>query len=151
MSEIPKKPEIGDEIMTDCRKCKSEMHHVVTAIKDGVVKKVMCKGCNTTHVYKDKNAKPKKKAAAKKEVDGETKVKKPRRRIRKYDWDALSVEIEEEELIDYKLDIDLTEARGVRHNNFGIGVITKVLSHNQIEVLFKEEVKILVHNYVVQS
>lgn len=145
MSDKPQKIEVGEEIFTECKKCKAEMYHVITAVKDGVIKKVMCKGCNSTHLYKDKSAKAKKKASAK---DGaEKKVRKTRRRIRKFDWDALSSDITEDELIDYQLGIDLTEARGIRHKSFGIGVITKVLSEKQVEVLFKDEMKILVHNY----
>ncbi|MCA9742542.1 MAG: hypothetical protein H6695_13875 [Deferribacteres bacterium] len=145
MSETPKTLAVGDEVFTECGKCKSEMYHVITAMSGDKIRKVMCKGCNTTHLYKDKAEKAKKKSAAK-----EKKVTKPRRRIRKYDWDALSSDIEEDELVDYQLAADLSEARGIRHKSFGIGVITKVISEKQIEVLFKDEMKILVHNYQAQ-
>lgn len=146
MSKKTKLAEVGDEIFTLCGKCKAEMYHVVTAVdKGGVIKKVMCKGCNTTHVYKaDKAGATKRKKAV---VPKEKKMKTRRRRIRKYDWEALSAEVSEDELVDYDFSMDLTEVRAIRHRTFGIGVITKVLSHNQIEVLFKDETRILMHNY----
>ena len=99
MSETKKQVAVGDEIVTECGKCKAEMHHVITAMTEDKIRKVMCKGCNTTHLYKDKSAKKTtKKAAAKKP--------RTRRRIRKYDWDALSAEIEEEEMLAYQLVVD---------------------------------------------
>ncbi len=135
---------IGDEIFTTCGKCKSEMYHVITAMTDDVIKKVMCKGCNSTHVYrpaKEKNAAAKKKA---------TTAAKPKRatRSRKLDWNALSAEIEDDELKEYSMTEDFSAARGIKHQTFGVGVITKVLSDTQIEVLFQDSKRVLVQNYL---
>lgn len=146
MSDTPKKLAVGEEVFTECGKCKAEMYHVITAMSGDKIRKVMCKGCNTTHLYKDKSEKTKKKTTAK----SAKKPTKPRRRIRKYDWDSLSSEIQEDELVEYQLAADLSEVRGIRHKSFGVGVITKVISEKQIEVLFKDEMKILVHNYQTQ-
>ena len=68
MSETPKTLAVGDEVFTECGKCKSEMYHVITAMSGDKIRKVMCKGCNTTHLYKDKAEKAKKKSAAKKKA-----------------------------------------------------------------------------------
>ncbi len=141
VEEKEKVYEIGDEVFTKCGKCKSEMYHVITAMTDGVIKKVMCKGCNSTHVYR-----PAKKEAAKKTAT----AAKPKRatRSRKLDWNALSAEIEDDELKEYNMTEDFSAIRGIRHQTFGVGVITKVLSDTQIEVLFQDSKRVLVHNYL---
>jgi len=108
-----------------------------------VIKKVMCKGCNGTHVYKKPKAVKEKK---------EKKVAKPRapRRSRKYDWTILSAEVDQADLVEYKLSDDFSETKAISHKSFGLGIITKVISDTQIEVVFEEAKKILVHNYMAQ-
>lgn len=144
MSKISKRPKVGDELVTMCGKCKAEMYHVVVSVKEDEIKKVMCKGCNTTHIFRA--AKPEK-ASAKKTKSAATTTKRVRRRSRKYDWGALQSQVEENEIIDYKLTVDLSEVKGIRHKSFGLGFITKVISDTQVEVLFEDSTKILVHNY----
>ncbi|RMD99606.1 MAG: hypothetical protein D6814_05265 [Calditrichaeota bacterium] len=141
MTNTTKAYKIGDEIFTYCTKCKTDMYHVITAMKDDVIKKVMCKGCNTTHVFKQESVKadnPKPKPE---------KPKKTIRRRRKKDWESLQADISEDDIRDYQLDQDYSQTVAIRHSRFGIGVIYKVLSNQQIEVIFKEGTKILVQNF----
>ncbi len=147
MSKEVKTPEVGDEIFTTCGKCKSEMYHVVTSVENDVIKKVMCKGCNSTHAYKAPKAK--KKTAKSKAADDKPK-KITRRRTKTMDWDTLLESFEEEQFVDYEITGDFTQAAALRHKTFGDGVIVKVLSETQLEVRFQDAIKILVHNYVTQ-
>jgi len=130
---------IGDEILTECGKCKTEMHHVITAMKEDEIKKVMCKGCNSTHVYRDKRKKTTKKSA--------TDKPKTKRRSRKKDWHKLTAEMVEDDFIDYDMSKDYSEQRGIKHHKFGNGVIIKVIASTQMEVVFENSIKILVQNY----
>ncbi|KAA3610659.1 MAG: hypothetical protein DWQ05_21825 [Calditrichaeota bacterium] len=130
---------IGDEIFTECGKCKSEMHHIVTTMKDDKVKKVMCKGCNSTHVFRVKKKKAVKAGAADKP--------KVKRRSSKKDWGKLTADMQDDEFIDYNMSLDFTQQRGIKHHKFGNGVIIKVLATTQLEVVFQDSIKILVQNY----
>ncbi len=130
---------IGDEVFTECGKCKSEMHHIVTTMKDDEIIKVMCKGCNSTHVYRDKRKK-----AAKKAVSDKPKVK---RRSSKKDWHKLTAEMQDDEFIDYNMSEDYSQLRGIRHKKFGNGVIIKILATTQMEVVFEDSIKVLMQNY----
>lgn len=134
--------EVGDEIVTECSKCKSETYHVITKMDGDVIKKVMCKGCNTTHVYRDKSV-----AASKPKAKKANGKAPSRRRRRTKDWESLQADIDESQIVDYQLDRDFSDKVAIRHKQFGIGYIHKVLSPNQIEVVFRDGVKILVHNY----
>lgn len=74
--------------------------------------------------------------------------KKPVRRRRKKDWASLMEKIDEDVIVDYHIDGDFSETEAIRHKSFGIGVITKVLAENKIEVIFQEnEKKILAQNW----
>ena len=74
--------------------------------------------------------------------------KKPVRRRRKNDWISLIEKIDEEVIVDYHIDGDFSETEAIRHKSFGVGVITKVLDDNKIEVVFEEnQKKILAQNW----
>lgn len=141
-----KKLEVGKEIETYCNKCKSKMVHVITTIKDDKIKKVMCKGCNNTHVYKPDTADeaPKRKRGRPRKTEG----KKIVRRRRKKDWASMVANIDETEAVDYDINADFSEIEAINHKQFGLGVITKILDDNKIEVVFKEnQKKILAQNW----
>lgn len=148
MAKAAKKIEVGKEVETYCNKCKSDMVHVITTIKDDVIKKVMCKGCNGTHVYKPaepKEAPKRKRGRPKKTEDGKPKV----RRRRKADWSTLITKIDEDSVVDYNLTDDYSEIEAINHKKFGVGVITKILDENKIQVVFEGDTKVLAQNWEV--
>ena len=146
MTEVKKSYQIGDEILYHCTKCKADMPHVVTALKDDVIKKVMCKGCNTTRVYKE-SAHVQNEKTTPEPVTPLNQPRKKLRRSRKKDWNALTADLQDEDLVDYDLSQDFTYITAIRHKQFGIGVISKIISEKQMEVIFKEGTKVLVQNY----
>ena len=142
MAAKSKEPEVGQEIETRCTKCKAEMIHAITVLKAGKIKKVMCKGCLTTHVYKDpKAAKAKGPGRPKKVGTGTV------RRSRKYDWPTLVAEVEDSAITDYDFSQPFEEQQAIRHKKFGVGVITKVIDYGKIEVVFQDDKKVLAQNW----
>jgi hypothetical protein len=131
--------EVGQEIETVCTKCKTEMLHVVTVLKGTKITKVMCKGCLTTHVYKESST----------TATGGTKpaAATKGRRSRKYDWPTLVDGLEEGEIVDYDLSRPFAERQAIRHKKFGVGVITKVIDDGKIEVVFQDDRKVLAQNW----
>lgn len=149
MTEVKKSYQIGNEILYHCTKCKADMAHVVTALKDDLIKKVMCKGCNTTRVYKEKSHVQEAAEAAPKSFRAMNEPRKKLRRSRKKDWNALIADLQDDELVDYDLSQDFTYITAIRHKRFGVGVISKIISEQQMEVIFKEGTKVLVQNYTM--
>jgi hypothetical protein len=138
------KIEVGKEVEAYCGKCKSDMIHVITSIKDTKIDKVMCKGCNNTHKFKSpESAKAEKAAKAKKQPA----KKKSVGRRKKNDWATLIANIEQNNVIDYTIKNEYNELDAINHKNFGLGVITKVLDDKKIEVVFEENTKILAQNW----
>jgi ribosomal protein L44E len=133
---------IGQEIETYCGKCKTETLHTVTAMKDGKIHKVMCKTCMGYHLYR---------AAAKATASTSTTRRRasttPRNSGRgKKDWGTLVGQIDDQQVAEYDIAGEFSTIPAIRHKNFGVGVITKVLTKNKIEVLFQDGTKILAQN-----
>ncbi len=137
--------EIGKEVEAYCSKCKYKMIHIITAVVDNEIKKVMCKGCNSTHVYRPE--KPVKRPAVKKSDDS-TSTLTTIRRPRKRNWASLRAKITESQIIDYNIKKNFTDAESVNHKKFGVGIITKILSEKKIEVVFENGTKVLAQNWV---
>ncbi len=76
-----------------------------------------------------------------------TEEPKPVKRRRKKDWASLVEDIDEETIVEYQIDGDFTETEAIRHKSFGVGIITKVLDDNKIEVVFEEDKKVLAQNW----
>lgn len=149
MPKVSKTPEVGKEIEAHCKPCKADTVHVITTIKDDVVKKVMCKACNATHVYKppvDSEEAPKAKRGRPKKTDGPPKV----RRRRKADWGTLMGKIDQSLAVDYSMTADYGEIESINHKKFGVGIITKILAEDKIQVVFEENTKILAQNWEEQ-
>lgn len=93
------------------------------------------------------NAAPVEEAKPKRGRPRKTDAQKPVRRRRKNDWTSLVEKIDEELIADYDIESDFSEAEAIRHKTFGVGVITKVLDVNKIEVVFEEDKKVLAQNW----
>ncbi|MFQ5436805.1 MAG: hypothetical protein ACE5FD_18265 [Anaerolineae bacterium] len=71
----------------------------------------------------------------------------PVRKRGRTSWATLVKKIDEEQIVDYDINGDFTEIEAIRHKKFGVGVITKILDDNKIEVVFEENKKILAQNW----
>jgi ribosomal protein L44E len=131
---------VGQEVEAFCRKCKADTLHKVTVIKEGKIKKAMCSACLSTHAYRA----PKKIAMAGAPVTV-AKIRKTTRRGVK-DWATLVADIDEKSAVTYKLSGDFSNATALSHKIFGIGIITRVISPDKIEVVFKKKTAILAQN-----
>ena len=141
--------EVGKEVESQCRPCKSDTIHVITIIDGEKIKKVMCKSCNATHAYNppvDENAESEKPKRGRPRKTDDARKPITRRRGKK-DWATLISKIEDDQIVDYDINKDYSEIEAIQHKTFGVGVITKILTDNKIEVVFEENKKILAQNW----
>ena len=129
---------VGKETLSYCSKCKLTLSHIIAAMKDlDTIAKVICKTCKSTHSFKDPNKASKKKVVSHR--------KKTEMKSNSKDW---------EEAIKQSSSVPQTYSpkgkfgKGdlISHPKFGHGIIEKLLDKNKIEVLFKDNRKVLVHN-----
>jgi len=136
---------VGKDVEAYCGKCKADTWHTVTVVKNDKVAKVICKICNASHAYKaPENVPGSSKAATKTRRRATTTKRTPRG---KKDWGTLVGQLEDRQVVEYVLSGEFSSTPAIRHKNFGVGVVTKVLAKNKIEVLFQEGTKLLAQNF----
>ncbi len=96
---------------------------------------------------KPKRGRPRKTDAAAEPAKAEAKPEKVVKKRGKNSWPSLMKKVEEELIVDYDMNGDFEEKAAIRHKKFGIGVITKILDDNKIEVVFEEDKKVLAQNW----
>lgn len=134
----------GHDIDTYCSRCKLDLAHVIIALSAGQPVRVLCKTCNSEHAFR----KPKRKTT------GVTKRAAAKKSTASAPQGPLSTEAYHQMLSGR----DLSRSRRytiketfevddiVDHKKFGIGLVTKMLGDQKIEVTFREGAKILVHD-----
>jgi hypothetical protein len=129
--------EVGAEVEAFCPKCKADTTHVVISKYEDEIRRVQCNPCGDVHSYRkpkgeaDDEAAPepvKKKAAKAKPTYDQVmaKNKKPPR--------------------NYFPDEYFKEMEIVAHPKFGVGYVTENIGSDKIEVTFKDDKRVLVHN-----
>ena len=139
---------VGKEILSYCTKCKMDLGHTIMAMKGANPAKVMCRTCKSEHGYKAKKGikDPSVVAAAK----GTPRV--PKEKKEKVDK-AVPVEVEWMKQINattkplrhYAANEAFHFGDKVSHPSFGEGIVQKVIFPNKIEILFRTDMKVLIH------
>ena len=131
---------VAKDVVAYCVSCKMDLAHTVVAMDGETVKKVLCNTCNKEHVYR-----------APKGEKAPTNKKKPARKTRAKKIVAPDVLWEKalepaQNLLSKLYTIDGSFESGVKidHKTFGLGLITKLIQPNKMEVIFKEGTKIMI-------
>ena len=128
----------GKDVIGYCNKCKLRLAHVIVVMKDELTPgKVTCKTCNATHAFKDQPT------TRKKSVTSSLKAKKADAVLNR--WEE-AVNQSSETPIKYSPRTKFEVDQVLSHPNFGDGVVEKNIDNNKIEVIFKGQIKVLIHN-----
>ena len=128
---------VGKDIIAYCNKCKLRLAHLIVVMKDTELPgKVTCKTCNKTHTYKDQPTTRKKAVSALQAKKADSVL------IR---WEE-AVEKSDTKPIKYSPRTKFERDQVLAHPTFGDGVVERNIDGNKIEVIFKGQIKILVHN-----
>src|SRR5581483_3427545 len=128
--------EVGAEVEAHCTKCKADTTHVVVSKYEDEIRRVQCNPCGDVHAYRkpkgeeeETPAEPvsKKKVKAKPTYDQiMAKNKKPPRQ--------------------YMINEYFKELEILSHPKFGLGYVTENIGSDKIEVTFKDDKRVLIHN-----
>lgn len=135
---------VADETISYCTSCKMDLNHVIVAMKGDKIAKVQCLTCKKEHAYRvPKGA-------------TEPQAKTPRaKKAESSDETHSSVEAEWEKLMSAHREIPgkaySTKSRfalgdKLSHPTFGDGIVGKLIYPNKLEVIFRTDVKILIHS-----
>ncbi len=125
-------PPVAQKVYQFCKKCDCERYHVVLAHVDSETAKLECEVCKkkSRMSIKKKVAKPRKSATPK--VSSADK------------WSEL-IERNSTDASPYNQKSKYSTNTKIDHARFGLGVVTGVVG-NQMEVVFEDGIKSLVHN-----
>lgn len=135
--------EAGNEVNSRCLKCKDVTNHTIIAMVDGKVVKVQCNVCRGRHNYRPvtpekKRAAPKK-PKARTSSGGSTKQAKAEAR-----FEELLAGREPSAALAYAMTGTFRQGDLINHPTFGLGVATRTILPNKIEVLFRQESIVLI-------
>jgi hypothetical protein len=132
---------VGKDVLSYCSKCKLNLGHTIVAMKDSKhIAKVKCNTCGTIHAFKDpSNSSKQNKTRTKKTLTMPSKV------ISVADLWMEKMSNTKKKSTPYAMDQKFTEGDIIDHIKFGPGIVEKVVD-DKIEVIFRHEIKTLVHN-----
>ena len=140
----------GDDIDSNCLKCKAVTNHTIIAIADDIIAKVECNTCRARHKYRAPKVEKKKASSTRLKRDGAViksgaKAKKTtttaaaKKLLRgAVNFDALIDGKDVSAAIPYALDALLTGGDLIEHKVFGLGVVMATMLPNKVEVNFRE-------------
>jgi hypothetical protein len=136
----------GKEALSYCTSCKMDLNHVVVAMQGDRIARVQCKTCKKEHAYKAPKgvtdpAKGKAAAAAKREKKAAEKESAPV----ELEWEKLMAQHKNAPVRSYGTKTQFALGDRLSHPTFGEGIVNKLIYPNKCEVIFRTDVKVLIH------
>jgi hypothetical protein len=131
---------VGKDVLSHCTKCKLNLGHIIVAMKDAKhIAKVKCNTCGTLQSYKDPTLSKKNKTRTRKTSINPSKV------VSVSDLWMEKMSNTKKKSTPYTMDGKFVEGDVIDHSKFGPGIVEKVVD-DKIDVIFRHEIKTLVHN-----
>jgi hypothetical protein len=131
---------VAKDVVAYCVNCKMDLAHTVVIMEGETVKRVLCNTCNKEHIYRppkgEKTPTNKKKPVRKKRAK---KIVAP-----DVLWEKALESAQDLPSSVYTLDGSFESGEKIDHKNFGLGLVTKLIHPNKMEVIFKEGTKIMI-------
>lgn len=138
---------VGKDVLAYCSKCKLTLSHIIMALKDpNTIAKVQCNTCKSIHAFKeDPGIKKTVSGKAPKGTRGrKAKDNKPGVSINEMWVEAMNNTKNKSKEYSTKTRFIIGDV--VDHPKFGPGVVEEILDNTKIKVIFRNEIKVLVHN-----
>jgi hypothetical protein len=135
---------VGKDVLSYCSKCKLNLAHTIVAMKDAKsIAKVECNTCKTMHSYKDPSAHGGNKAKSRKVTSSHAPMQKKVISIGDLWMEKLNQTNHKSQPYNIELKYHIDDV--IDHTKFGPGIV-QVVKNETIEVVFRHEIKTLVHN-----
>ena len=146
-----KSPSVGDEIDSRCPRCSDETIHRVVAIVEGSIHLVICTRCNSQHRHRPSPLAAKKRVPLPTERQAKVLLKyrasqSPKRKSPLPEWQNLRDTAGETQPAPYDQSKPYIEGQAIEHPAFGLGFVCRVTGPRRIEVVFANQMKVLVMN-----
>lgn len=143
----------GGEVDSWCTKCRLMLNHRIIAMVGGVPARVECSTCGSHHNYRARPPGEKAPSTRSRSTAGGAAPRTTTRAAltkaqqaaleREKSWERATLGKTASEFKSYRIDLTFSEGDLVRHKKFGDGVVTRVLDTNKVEILFRDEPRML--------
>src|SRR5689334_10644557 len=130
--------EVGAEVEAHCPKCKADTQHVVVSKYEDEIRRVQCNPCGDVHPYR----KPRGEEGDEEPAPA---VKKKAQKA-KPTWEQVMAKSAKKQPKAYQLGEFFKDGELISHPKFGTGFVSENIGDDKIEVTFKDEKRVLVHN-----
>lgn len=131
---------VGKEVLSYCNKCKLTLAHIIVTMKSETsIGKVQCKTCGGTHAYKDPSN-----VKASKTRGGKKANKSAQDSISDIWMEKVASSNSKSQKYSIKTKFELGDI--IDHPKFGPGVIDKLIDADKVQVIFRHDIKTLIHN-----
>ena len=146
----------GGEVDSWCTKCKLMLNHRIIAMVGPTPKRVECSTCMSHHNYRAQPPGTKSSSTATRTRTGTT-VRTSRSASaaaaraqeealeRERMWEQAIAGKALSDFVPYSVAGTFEEGQLIQHKKFGEGLVTRVLDPSKVEVLFKDEQRVLAH------
>jgi hypothetical protein len=135
-------PAVASRFYTDCKKCDAERYHIVLAHPTSTSAKVECEVCHSKKTYKLASSKPKRVTGAAATKKAQAVEAKKSAHSKEYSELLGSAGGDSQK---YNMKAKFTLNQKIEHPKFGVGIVKMALPE-KIEVVFSDEIRLLVHN-----
>lgn len=136
---------VAQETIAYCGKCKMDLNSVIVAMKGDQIARVQCLTCKGERAYKapkgaTEPGKKATKAPRKKKADDT-----PQGNPIELEWEKLMAAHRDAPMKPYTMKSQFGLGDKISHPNFGDGIVGKLIYPNKVEVIFRTDVKVLIH------
>lgn len=135
----------GDEVDSNCLKCKGLTNHTIIALVEDKIAKVQCNVCGARHNYRPAKAEKNVKMTSVTRKDGKIvsnrTVATPKKTKKEAGYEKLLAGRNLAEAIPYTMTTTFKQNDLVDHPIYGIGIVTATIQPDKIELTLKEGVK----------
>jgi hypothetical protein len=137
--------DVGKNILSYCGKCKLTLAHTVVSMKDTrTLGKVKCNTCQSIHMYKDPSTSITKSKVTAKKNPSKAQIASKSLPISEIWMTALNTSTKKSQA--YSPKSRYIEGDVIDHVKFGPGIVQKIVDGTKIEVVFRHEIKTLIHD-----
>lgn len=147
-AEITEIPAVGKNFYVMCKKCETDRYHIVLAHKSSRSAKIKCEVCGSQKSFslpKVQERKSSKPAGSKAPTSRKVVSEESRRSQHHAEYENLLKQHDATPTQKYSMKSKFELNHKVDHPKFGLGLIRNV-QIEKIEVVFADEVRVLVHN-----
>jgi hypothetical protein len=133
-------PQVAKSVLSYCTSCKMDLIHTIVAVKGDKIVRVLCRTCKKEHAFRlpvELKASSKKRRAVKSSVPQKA-------RSAAAEWEKAMEQVAGLAAKAYTPGGLFEAGEKVDHPMFGPGVVRRLISPNKMEVVFEEEVKVMI-------